>query len=526
MRRPITNIRAALALTLAVPLIWTACSDSATDSLSGPETAPGVLPAQAADRAQAVAAQDRHTSALLAREDVVGTGVGMDDDGSYVIRVFTVQPGPRNLPEQLDGVPVRPVTTGLIVAGNVNDPTTKERPAPNGFSIGHPSITAGTLGALVKDGSGNLYALSNNHVLANSNNASIGDAALQPGPYDGGTAADQIGTLADYVPISFSGNNTVDAAIASVNPGDVTGTTPSYAYGAPGTSTTTASVGMGVQKFGRTTGYTSGTVAETNVTVDVCYETQGPFRCKRAARFVNQFTVIDGSFSAGGDSGSLIVTTGGGKNPVGLLYAGSSTRTIANPIGAVLSAFGVSITTDPGSGGGGGGTNTSPTADFDAPSCTVGVACTFDGSASDDPDGSIVSYAWTFGDGGNGSGVSASHTYGAADTYTATLTVTDNEGATGSTSRSVTVADAPPPPGGFTLSTTGYKQQGRNTIDLTWSGASGEQVDIRRNGTVVATTANDGFYTDNTGERGGRTYTYEVCEAGTSTCSNTSTVVF
>ena len=65
-----------------------------------------------------------------------------------------------------------------------------------------------------------------------------------------------------------------------------------------------------------------------------------------------------------------------------------------------------------------------------------------------------------------------------------------------------------------------------HNVDLTWSGASSANVVIRRDGAVIATTTNDGFYTDVIGARGGATYVYEVCEAGTSTCSNTSTVTF
>jgi hypothetical protein len=105
---------------------------------------------------------------------------------------------------------------------------------------------------------------------------------------------------------------------------------------------------MPVQKYGRTTGLTEGTVSELNVTVDVCYELAGFFRCKKSARFVDQIAISPGTFSAGGDSGSLIVTQEG-NYPVGLLFAGSSTRTFANPIDLVLTRFGVTV--DGGSGG-------------------------------------------------------------------------------------------------------------------------------------------------------------------------------
>src|SRR5437016_14534636 len=97
----------------------------------------------------------------------------------------------------------------------VSDPTKRARPAPPRYSVGHPSITAGTIGARVRDALGHVYILSNNHVLANSNGASIGDPEYQPGPFDGGTSADQIATLTDFQTINFTGvNNTIHAATA------------------------------------------------------------------------------------------------------------------------------------------------------------------------------------------------------------------------------------------------------------------------------------------------------------------------
>jgi PKD repeat protein len=88
------------------------------------------------------------------------------------------------------------------------------------------------------------------------------------------------------------------------------------------------------------------------------------------------------------------------------------------------------------------GGNQSPVATIASPSCT-GLTCTFDGSSSSDPDGTVASYAWDFGDGQTGTGRTPSHTYPAAGSYSVTLTVTDNAGATGSTTASVT-ATAPP----------------------------------------------------------------------------------
>ena len=103
---------------------------------------------------------------------------------------------------------------------------------------------------------------------------------------------------------------------------------------------------------------------------------------------------------------------------------------------------------------GGGSTNHAPTASFTATpvSGTAPLAVSFDASASTDSDGSIATYAWTFGDGASGSGKTAAHTYTSAGTFTATLTVTDNLGATGTSTKTITVS-APanrPPTASFT----------------------------------------------------------------------------
>jgi len=86
--------------------------------------------------------------------------------------------------------------------------------------------------------------------------------------------------------------------------------------------------------------------------------------------------------------------------------------------------------------------------------------------------------------------------------------------------------EPPPPSGGFTLDGTGSKVQGRWSADLSWSGATSTNVDVFRDGSKLATTANSGTYTDQTNFRGGGSLTYRVCEAGTSTCSNDVTINF
>lgn len=165
--------------------------------------------------------------------------------------------------------------------------------------------------------------------------------------------------------------------------------------------------------------------------------------------------------------------------------------------------------------GGGGSENMPPTASFGF-SCT-GLTCTFNGGASSDPDGSIVSYAWNFGDGSSGSGVTASKTYTSAGTRTVTLTVTDNAGASASTQRSVTTT-APGSSISLTVSTS--KVRGINSAHLSWSGATGT-VDVYR-GSQLQATVSGTTYVDEFG-RGSGSVSYRVCNAGTSTCSNTVT---
>ena len=176
-----------------------------------------------------------------------------------------------------------------------------------------------------------------------------------------------------------------------------------------------------------------------------------------------------------------------------------------------------------GDGGGddGGTTNTAPSAAF-SQSCTD-LSCAFDGSGSSDADGDALSYSWDFGDGATASGSAPSHTYASGGTYTVTLTVSDGS-LDDSATATVTVTE--PASAGITLTTNGYKQRGRHMIDLTWDGASSSQVDIFRNGSLVDTVSNNGSYTDATGQNGGGSYTHQVCEAGTNTCSPEVTTSF
>jgi len=166
------------------------------------------------------------------------------------------------------------------------------------------------------------------------------------------------------------------------------------------------------------------------------------------------------------------------------------------------------------------GGNQPPVASFSY-SCN-GLSCTFT-DASTDSDGSITGWSWNFGDGNNATAQNPSHSYAGTGTYAVSLTVTDNGGAQDSDLQNVSVNSG----GGYTLSTSGYKVRGVQTVDLNWSGATGSNVDVYRNGSKIATPSNSGSYTDNIGVKGGGvTYTYQVCNTNTSTCSNTSLVSF
>lgn len=316
----------------------------------------GTVSAQGHSEQQVKAVQEKHTVKLMAIKGVVGTAIGHDREDQPDIKVFVEDEGVTGLPKKLDDVSVEVVVTGKIYALKgggkpstpINPAARFPRPVPIGVSTGHPAITAGTIGCRVTKGN-NVYALSNNHVYANMNEATIGDNVLQPGHYDGGINPDDaIGTLFNFVSIDFSGgDNTVDAAIAGIlnlNNGIspcVGKSTPSNGYGTPKSTPVPASINMQVQKYGRTTGLTKGKIYAIDGIVNVEYAPG------KVARFVGQLIITPGSFSSGGDSGSLIVTKSRDlskdRQPVGLLFAGSNLYTIANPIDMVLGSLGVSI---------------------------------------------------------------------------------------------------------------------------------------------------------------------------------------
>lgn len=322
--------------------------------------------------------KQRYVTDLLSRRNVVACGIGykiregvVTDKLSLVVSVtHKVHPSaltPEDLiPAQVDGVPTDVVELGVLRA--FQSPRDRWRPVvPPGVSIGHVYITAGTFGCLVRR-RGELFILSNNHVLADLNKGNPGDPILQPGPADGGTAGDAIATLEEFVPLDFGttepecriatllatglntlaelvgsrhrlepvlqtpGVNRVDAALARplstdlVRP-DILG------IGVP-TGVGEATLGMKVQKSGRTTGHTTGMITQIDATVRIDY--YGP-----SALFEGQ--LIASPMSQPGDSGSAVLDED--RRVVGLLFAGSDAATIITPIADVLTALRVEVVT-------------------------------------------------------------------------------------------------------------------------------------------------------------------------------------
>src|ERR1051326_719980 len=214
-----------------------------------------------------------------------------------------------------------------VSGGNVNDISTR-------------FCCSGTLGSLVKIGS-TQYVLSNNHVLGRSGAAVAGEDVSQPGLVDNNCRVATI--VADFTAAAPLGSSNVDAAIAQLRPGQMDSTGFIEDIGVPSTTIANPSVGLSVAKSGRTTGFTTGTVSSINTSVSVQYQRGCNSGKKFTVSYTNQVVINSSTFSAGGDSGSLIVTNNASHNPVALLFAGSSTTTIGNPIGEVLTKLSAAV---------------------------------------------------------------------------------------------------------------------------------------------------------------------------------------
>ena len=316
----------------------------------------------------AMEVQEAHTPALMEDPGVVGTAVGLNAEGEPVIQVLVESADVRGIPRNLEGFDVVVKVTGRIVpfigppgggGGGVSHKAKQTPPIQLGTSGGWRHDLAngyccgGTLGSLVQIGN-TQYILSNYHVLyadiVNGGNGTIaqaGDPVIQPGLIDVGCDQNDAQNVATLVTGggSLPGSN-VDAAIAQVITGKVRTDGAILEIGTISSTTIVASINQAVKKSGRTTGLTRSYVNGLNATVSVAYDNE----CAGGAAFTKTFTgqiLVNNrgsKFIAGGDSGSLMVADVN-TNPkaVGLLYAGSSTIAVANPIGQVLSFFGASM---------------------------------------------------------------------------------------------------------------------------------------------------------------------------------------
>lgn len=251
--------------------------------------------------------------------------------------------------------------------GNDGDYDTWEDKKGNAFVA---DCCGGTLGALVQDSQKNDYILSNNHVLAESDQGHVGDAIDQPGLIDGactplnrpGSTLRPIGTLRAFVPLASQQTN-VDAALAAVAPGAVDPQGNILGLGAPqsgqtigaappmagrGETLSAANLGMNVAKSGRTTGLTCSSIDAVALTVKVdyykdCAETQ-PYATKT---YANQIGIGGAHFTDSGDSGALVLDASNSE-AIGLYFAGGTDGdghglSVVNPIGAVLSELGAQL---------------------------------------------------------------------------------------------------------------------------------------------------------------------------------------
>jgi len=245
---------------------------------------------------------------------------------------------PSFIPDVLGGK--NPIQTDVVELGDIIPQVNAVRnPIQPGNSVGHVSITCGTLGAIVTDGK-DYFLLSNSHVLAMSGQAKAGDKILYPGAADNGVVpADVIAGLTRFVPFTSGKNyvNKVDCAIAKINDDRLTDVISAIKNKNIPAGVIKPKRGMKVFKVGRTTDYTEAEIRDVDLKVPVPYEDG-----VGEIRFTNQ--VLCTTFTDGGDSGSLVIDKQTGK-AVGLHFCGGSQGSIFNPIAFVLEALNVKLLT-------------------------------------------------------------------------------------------------------------------------------------------------------------------------------------
>src|SRR5262245_10889349 len=311
--------------------------------------------------------QSQVTSDLMRQPEILGTAVGVDAAGTPVLTVYVDRDATnagdvvRDLPRNFGGVGVqihltdkframaRPPGGGVSHTARQNPPIQLGTSGGWSYDLANGYCCGGTLGSLIQV-NGMQYIMSNYHVLeadivsgGNGIIAQTGDPVIQPGLIDVGCKSASAQAVGSLVKLSSLPAANVDVSIAQVSPGMVRSDGAILGIGTISANTVGPALRMGVKKSGRTTALTRSSISGLNATISVIYDNE----CAGGNAFTKTFTgqiVISNrarKFLNSGDSGSLMVedvTT----NPraVGLLYAGSSSSAIANPINDVLTFVG------------------------------------------------------------------------------------------------------------------------------------------------------------------------------------------
>jgi hypothetical protein len=336
----------------------------------------GVLDDTHASVRAVMAVQQDVTADWMRQPEILGTAVGIDDSGNTSLLVYVDQESSkageavRNLPRDIRGVAVqvqltdkfRAVAQSSAGVDAVNHKAKQVPPIQLGtsggwrYDLANGFCCGGTLGSLVSIG-GVKHILSNYHVFeadivsgGNSRVAQTGDPVIQPGLIDVNCNAATAQNVATLVKKSSLPGSNVDCSVAQITPGMVNSSGAILEIGTISSQTIAASLNQLVKKSGRTTGLTHSRVTGLNATISVSYENECAGGTAFTKTFTGQIVVrnIGSLFLNSGDSGSLMVqdvTT----NPraIGLLFAGSSTTAIANPIGQVLSFLGATMVGTP-----------------------------------------------------------------------------------------------------------------------------------------------------------------------------------
>ncbi|KAA3664371.1 MAG: serine protease [Chloroflexi bacterium] len=308
--------------------------------------------------------QAQFENLLLKRKHVVGVAIGHkiragQTSSEPCLSIFVNQKVGKNelslddqIPSQIGGFMTDVVESGPVVAGGLyrshfmanrqvprpHSLRHRVRPVEGGFSVGHYQIKGGTMATAVFDANPmpttvpRYYMLSNNHILANANNAAIGDPILQPAPIDGGRMpTDVVAHLSRFIPLRFDGQpNVVDAALAEGEFHELDREIARVGYVR---NVQPPQLNKVVQKTGRTTCHTTGKIIGLNATFIVQYG------AGRVAKMCRQ--IITSNMSAGGDSGSLLCDLHG--NAIGLMFAVSEQITLHNDIRYVMDALGIRL---------------------------------------------------------------------------------------------------------------------------------------------------------------------------------------